>query len=135
MSSQPRIRLGRKGEDVACSFLKEQGYTVLERNWRCKRGEIDIIALDGDTLVFVEVRSRTQYDFGFPQESVKDLKKRRLLDAAKWYLTVKGLWNRMVRFDVIGILFEKGDIKIFHEQDILWESEISGSCNTYWQPW
>ena len=70
-----RKKLGRQGEDVAACYLEKSGYTLLQRNYTCRLGEIDIVALDRDVLVFVEVRSRRSEDYGLAQESVTERKK------------------------------------------------------------
>ncbi len=102
-----RIILGRKAEDAAAEYLKQQGYRLRERNFRCALGEIDIIAEDGDVLAFVEVRSRTSAFFGLPQETVNWNKQRKLRRLAAYYLAGKKEWQRKCRFDVIGVLFDQ----------------------------
>ncbi len=137
MSLSPsRVDIGKKGEEIAFSFLRRKGYRVVDRNWRCKMGEIDIIAMDGETLVFVEVRSLKMHrNLRTPEESVTIAKKKRLLNAARVYLGKNGLWHRKVRFDIIGVMFEKQGHRISHEQDIFWESEVVSGGDAYWQPW
>jgi putative endonuclease len=81
-----RKRLGALGEKMAADFLRKRGHRILERNYRCREGEVDIVALHGDTLVFVEVRTRTGGDFGTPEESITAIKKDRLVTAALRYL-------------------------------------------------
>jgi putative endonuclease len=76
---------GKYGEDLACEFIKKQGYKIIERNFRIRGGEIDIIALDGKTLVYVEVKTRTSYEFGRPEEAVTWYKIKFLERAAKFY--------------------------------------------------
>lgn len=102
-----RIILGRKAEDAAAEYLKQQGYRLRERNFRCAMGEIDIIAEDGDVLAFVEVRSRSSSLFGLPQETVNWIKQRKLRRLAAYYLERKKEWQRKCRFDVIGVLFDQ----------------------------
>jgi putative endonuclease len=109
-----RIDKGKRGEDVAAVFLKEQGLQLLAQNVRCVLGEIDLIARDGRTLVFVEVRSRSGSRFGLPQESVSPAKQRRLTQLAKWYLQRHHLENQAARFDVIAIRW------ILEEPEITW---------------
>ena len=77
---------GRNGEDIACSFLLQNGYRVIERNYRVKGGEIDVIAAKHDELVFVEVKTRSSLQYGYPEESVTRSKKIRLAPAARYYL-------------------------------------------------
>ena len=84
------------------------GYAIVERNFRCRFGEVDIIARDGDCLVFVEVRSHTSTDFGSPAESVGPRKQNRLYLTAETYLEAKKLENVDCRFDVVEVVFARG---------------------------
>lgn len=102
---------GTVGEDIAVKFLIRKGYHILERNWRIKGGEIDIVADDGGTIVFVEVKSRTSTEYGRGEEAITPHKKEKIISAAKACLRHKGQ-DRPCRFDVIAILFEKnGKVK------------------------
>jgi putative endonuclease len=96
--------LGKKGEEVALRFLKKKGYRIIEKNYVCKMGEMDIIAREKDTLVFVEVKTRTSITFGPPQLAVNDSKQRQLSKVALNYLKEKQLENVKARFDVVAIL-------------------------------
>jgi putative endonuclease len=96
--------IGAKGEGFACAFLERGGFKLLERNWRCKVGEVDIIALEEDDLVFIEVKTRTSLDSGFPEESVTRRKRQRYEMIAAYYLSEYCGMSRRVRFDVIAIL-------------------------------
>lgn len=98
-----RMELGSKGEELAVAFLKQRGYTILEKNFRCKFGEIDIIALERKTLVFVEVKTRSSLGFGSPQTSVTQKKQDQLTKVALFYLQKKQLFNREARFDVVAV--------------------------------
>ncbi|MHB1025651.1 MAG: YraN family protein [Desulfobacteria bacterium] len=95
---------GDAAEELACRHLDRSGFTIVERNYRTKVGEIDIVARTGDVLVFVEVRSLEAPDFGTPEESVTPAKRRRIVAAARQYLTnvPPSSW-REARFDVIAI--------------------------------
>ncbi|MDA3937675.1 MAG: YraN family protein [Actinomycetota bacterium] len=95
--------LGRKGEDAATAYLERVGLTVVERNWSTKSGEIDIVALDGETLVLVEVKTRRSMRTGTPEEAVSPTKQKRLIRLARAYLASTGIEPLAVRFDVIGI--------------------------------
>ncbi len=108
--------LGKRGELLACSFLTKKGYSILETNWRRKRLEIDIIALDGDELVFVEVKTRTTSIFGEPEEAVTPQKRRHLIQAANAYV-IKSGYDRGSRFDVISIIIENDNCTIHHIPD------------------
>lgn len=95
--------IGKKFEDKAVNFLENLGYRILDRNFRTRRGEIDIIALDGKTLVFVEVRFRKDSSFGTPQETVNKAKIKKIISAANRYISMKNLDFQDIRFDVIAI--------------------------------
>ncbi len=101
-------KLGPQGEEVAAGYLQRQGYQLLERNFRAKPGEIDIIARDGDTLCFVEVKTRASKDYGSGLESITTLKKRKLCQTALLYLTQNHLTDAKARFDVVSIQLEDG---------------------------
>ncbi len=95
--------LGSMGESLAISFLKKQKYAVLEKNYRCRCGEIDVIAKDGRTIVFVEVKTRRNSAYGPPQLSVTRSKQWQISKAALTYLQYKKLVETSARFDVIAI--------------------------------
>lgn len=101
------MRLGDKGEGLAVTFLRKNGYRIRERNYRTKIGEIDIIADDGDTLVFVEVKTRESIACGRPFEAVTADKKRKIAGTALQYL-MRFKEVPPCRFDVVSIYFEKG---------------------------
>lgn len=105
MSGQRRD-LGAAGEAAAADFLSRQGYTILERNYRCPAGEVDLVALERGTLVFVEVKTRRRNDFGSPFEAVDARKQRRMERAAVHYISHRRLHSRDARFDVIGVYWE-----------------------------
>lgn len=96
--------LGRYGEDVATRHLIDAGLVVLERNWRCAAGEIDIVALDGDTLVVCEVKTRSSVEFGSPLEAVTARKATRLARLAVEYRRSSGRPPGPVRIDLVGVL-------------------------------
>ena len=97
------IKIGKEGEELAVKFLKKNGYGIVERNYRCPYGEIDIIAMDSDVLVFVEVKTRTSDLFGLPKESVDARKQRHIIKASTEYLARSGLTDTPARFDVVSI--------------------------------
>jgi putative endonuclease len=99
----PRQRLGDEGEQVACRFLKRRRYAIVERNYRCRVGEIDVVALERDVVVFVEVKTRTDEGFGTPLHAVDERKQRQIVRAAQYYLRQKRLLERNVRFDVVAV--------------------------------
>ena len=98
-----RKSLGKAGEDLAERYLKRQGYAIVERNYRCPLGEIDLIALNKRVVVFVEVKTRRVDTSGAPLESVNAVKQRRLKRTALHYLNKHRLHDRDVQFDVVGI--------------------------------
>ena len=102
------VALGKYGEDLATRYLRERGLQILERNWRCPEGEIDLVALDGDCLVVCEVKTRRGTGVGDPVEAVTWAKSRRLRRLAAAYLRSRPGVVPQVRIDVIGILAEPG---------------------------
>ncbi|WP_457624456.1 YraN family protein [Persephonella sp.] len=94
---------GRLFEDRAVDFLKSSGYEIIGRNFKTRYGEIDIIARDGDTVVFVEVRYRKSSAFGSPEETINLRKIKKIIRAANRYISMKGLENTDIRFDVIAM--------------------------------
>lgn len=100
----PTLTLGRYGEDLAARYLGERGMQVLDRNWRCEHGEIDLVALDGDCLVVCEVKTRRSTAFGEPVEAVTWRKAARLRRLASAWLADHELRPDGVRIDVVGIL-------------------------------
>lgn len=103
-----RLRLGENGEELARIFLENSGYSIVARNWRCRLGEIDIIAKDGETLVFIEVKTRTDSAFGSPAAAVTLKKQRQIGKAAQCYLAEHDLFGSSARFDVIAIVSGRG---------------------------
>ena len=98
-----------KGETAARDYLRAKGYTILEENYAGQIGEIDIIAKDGETIVFVEVKARENTDFGYPIEAVTPQKVRKICLTAQQYLVHHRLLGKDVRFDVVAVL--RGEIE------------------------
>jgi len=98
--------LGDRGEELAVSWLEKQGIKVVERNFRCKGGEVDIVARDGATVVFVEVKTRRNLAYGVPQLAVTPFKQRQISKAALTWLLKKRSQDKPARFDVIAIVLE-----------------------------
>lgn len=96
--------LGQRGEDAAARYLKRQGYRILERNRYLGRNEIDIIAEEGDTIAFVEVRTRNVLDGVPPEDSIGPVKQRHLRQAAQRYIDQHGDESRYYRFDVVSVI-------------------------------
>ncbi len=97
------VAKGKLGEDRAVEVLRAAGFVIVERNYRCKLGELDVIARDGDVLVFVEIRTRSRADRGDALETVGALKQRKLARVAAQYLAVRRPAAKRMRFDVVGI--------------------------------
>lgn len=108
---------GLKGEQIAENFLQDKGYTILHRNWRFERKEVDIIAYKGDLLVFTEVKTRKNFDFGFPEEFV-DQRKQGFMKQAAEAFTNEHPQYMTIRFDIISICMDKGCVNdITHFED------------------
>jgi len=101
------VKLGQKGEELACNFLVNKGYRIIIRNFKTSIGEIDIIASDKETLVFIEVKTRKSLQYGRPFESVTRAKKRKIANVAKLYLKKLGEVPAC-RFDIVSIFHKKG---------------------------
>ena len=99
-----RVTFGKRGEDIACEELQKRGYVILDRRFRTRRGELDIVARDGMVIVFVEVKARTDGNFGDPFESITWQKRRRLGQMAAAYLLQKKLGDAPCRFDVVAVV-------------------------------
>lgn len=107
-----RQRLGRRGEEMAARRLEAEGYRVLARNYRCPFGEVDLVAEEGDCLVFVEVRTRRGDQWGTPEESVTKAKQAKLLRVAESYLDEHAAWDVDWRIDVVAIdVDERGGVR------------------------
>ena len=103
-----RILLGKSGEDLACRELRRRGYEILARRYRTRVGEVDIIARDGPTIVFVEVKTRRTAAYGAPGEAVGPHKQHKIWLMASDYLLRRGWYDRPCRFDVVAISIEEG---------------------------
>ncbi|MEK7648493.1 MAG: YraN family protein [Patescibacteria group bacterium] len=110
--------LGAFGEQLACEFLKQKNYSILEKNYRIRGGEIDIIAQDGNDIVFVEVKLRTAKRFGYPEEAVSCEKLRRIAKAIKSYLHHRHRHSPYIRFDIIAIEYRDTASTIRHIENI-----------------
>lgn len=115
-SMSKHIKLGKKGEQLAFDYLMSKGYYVLEQNWRFSRAEIDIIAMDGEILVFIEVKTRSYDFYGEPASTVDQKKQRLIMDAASIYADkINHEWE--VRFDIIGLIIDKKSTNLKHYKD------------------
>lgn len=112
--------IGQIGENLACTYLEKNNHKVIERNFRCKQGEIDIIAKDliKNELVFIEVKTRLNFHFGKPAQSVTTIKQHHILNVSKYYLYLHSLNNIFVRYDIIEIFVNDFQFKINHIKQI-----------------
>ncbi len=106
-------RIGEEGEEIAAKYLEDKGYKILERNFRCKIGEIDIIAKGGDILVFIEVKSKTGLGYGSPEDMVDRRKQKKVKRVAEFYMREKEIPSQDLdwRIDILAIEFEGGRIR------------------------
>ncbi|HTU45156.1 MAG TPA: YraN family protein [Bryobacteraceae bacterium] len=118
----PDAALGRRGEDLAHRYLRNSGFRVVARNYRPNEGEaeVDIIARDRDTVIFIEVKSRTSADFGAPDRAIGADKQKNIVRAARSYATRAGIAWSQVRFDTISIVFTNPP-SLVHQQDAFFD--------------
>jgi len=114
-----RHEIGKVGEDLAVKFLQNEGYKIIERNFECKQGEIDIIALDKKELIFLEVKTRTNIKYGKPVDAVDKTKQKHLTKAVEYYLYSRHLENKFVRIDVIEIYLINNKYRVNHIKQII----------------
>jgi putative endonuclease len=107
---------GASGEELACRHLESKGFAILDRNYRCRSGEVDIVAREADATVFVEVKERASRSHGEGLEAVTFGKRRRIIRAARLYAASRGLSERSLRFDVISIDWSEGLPRIRHDR-------------------
>jgi putative endonuclease len=122
MDRPARRRPGAAGEDLACAHLVGKGLRILARNYRCRSGEIDVVAEDRGTVVFVEVRERGGDSHGSAVESVTATKRRRVVRAARVYAATHGLGESALRFDVVAIDWGPNGPRIRHDEGAFAES-------------
>lgn len=103
-----RRTIGKEKEELAASFLRDQGYRVIEKNFRCRAAEIDLIAWEGNILSFIEVKYRSSSKLGDPLEAVGPVKQKRIYEAALYFISKKRIASEtQMRFDVVSILGEE----------------------------
>ena len=107
-----RKMVGKKGEEAARYLLEEKGYRIIETNYRCPLGEIDLIAAEGKTIVFVEVRTKTGMAFGSPEESINTDKSRRLYRLAQYYLKAKSKNEYPARIDLVAVMLDRKSLQV-----------------------
>lgn len=117
MKKNQHLEIGRLAENAACHYLIKNGYLLLEKNWRWKKAEIDIIAKDGDELVLLEVKGRSTMKYGNPELAISEKKRMLMMDAATRYMEmINHEWA--VRFDVISIIVQNNQVvQIDHFED------------------
>ncbi len=113
-----RHELGKNGEEAATEYLEKQGYEIIQRNFECRQGEIDIIAKDNEEYVFIEVKTRQTTKYGKPCEAVNERKQKHIWNATKYYLYLHKIENKPVRFDVIEVYKKKEKFYINHIKQI-----------------
>jgi len=107
-----KIITGRKGETIAVAFLKKSRYLIIETNYRCPLGEIDIIARDQDELVFIEVKTRKSTALGYPEQAVGVTKQKKMSRLALWYLERNNMHDAKARFDVVAVTMSQSEPEI-----------------------
>lgn len=112
-----RQKTGKEGEAFSIKYLKKKGYQIIHSNYNTPIGEIDIIAKDGDAIVFIEVKTRRSLYFGYPYEAVTYKKRRKLEKLALYYLKANKMADVAVRFDVIGLYQKEGNYQVEHIVD------------------
>ena len=114
-------QLGQWGENLAKTHLQAQGYTILAQNWRCRRGEMDLIAQDGDTLMFIKVKTRRGRDLGTPEDAITLHKARKLFAIAQAYLSEQEVGDIPWRIDLVAVELDKQGklLRCEHRQNIL----------------
>jgi putative endonuclease len=131
------LAVGRAGEDAAEALLRAKGLRVLGRNVTLGKLELDLVCEEGDTLVFVEVKTRAEGSLASPAEALTPQKRGRLVRAAQAYLSLHGLWSRPCRFDLVSVLARAGRIvDAEHVADAFRADDAGGSRGGgFWQPW
>ena len=114
MKDTKKITIGKDGEKIAAAYLKKNGYRIIEINFRCSIGEIDIVAKEKDDLVFVEVKTRKSIELGYPEQAVGIRKQKKMSQLALWYLQKRKIADTNARFDVVAVTLipEKNEVKL-----------------------
>lgn len=116
-------RIGKLGEDLAYQYLQKNNYKIIERNFTCRQGEIDIVAKDNrkKELVLIEVKTRTNFKYGNPCEAVNKQKKKHIYYAGQYYIYKNGIKNISIRLDVIEIYIKNGTYHLNHIKNAFYE--------------
>ncbi len=112
------VSIGASGEETAVKILKKHGYKIIERNYRTRQGEIDIIAKDGEYICFVEVKLRKSDDFGTPGDFIDERKQKKIIKTAQYYAVKKGIYDSPMRFDAVLINADFGVSKKYKAEVI-----------------
>ena len=114
MKDTQKITTGKEGEKIAATYLKKNGYEIIEINFRCPIGEIDIVAKEKKDLVFVEVKTRKSIELGYPEQAVGMRKQKKMSQLALWYMQKRKITDTNARFDVVAITLipEKNEVKL-----------------------
>jgi len=110
--------IGKYGEDIVCKYLEQNGYNIICRNFKTYNYEIDIISEYKNEIIFIEVKTRTSKQYGFPIESVNELKKKHIISATKYYVYKNSLENRNIRFDIIEVYVKEKESMINHIKNV-----------------
>lgn len=114
MSQLPRQLLGKEGEDIAADYLKKHGYRIITRNFRSRYGELDIVALHNQTLIFIEVKTRIGNEFGLPEEAVTPRKLREVIKTGEYFKLLHPELPEALRIDVVAIeMSTEGNVEAF----------------------
>ncbi len=108
------LEIGRMGEQEAAKYLKQKGYYIIQSNFRCKLGEIDLIAKHKDTLVFIEVKTRKNNLYGTPGQAVNKTKQKKIIKTALYYLKLNDLYHENIRFDIVEVWQHNHRVKNIH---------------------
>lgn len=113
--------IGKIGEELTCKYLVSNDYIIIDRNFSCRQGEIDIVAYDINNMeiVFFEVKTRTNFNYGIPSDAVNKLKKKHIIESIKYYLYSKELEKEYVRIDVVEVVINKHKYKINHLKGVI----------------
>ena len=129
------LERGMRGEVAAVSFLLDHQYKIMERNWRAKAGEIDIICSKDNLVIFAEVKTRSINSRTLPGEALTKKKQARLVRTASLYLSDKRLWHLQTRFDLLSVFARQNSFQVEHYTNVIEISHTMGSCHASWQPW
>lgn len=114
-----RHEIGKLGEDLACKYLQDKGYKIIERNFEARQGEIDIIAKDPNELVFIEVKTRSNISYGKPAEAVNEIKQNHLIKTIEYYVYSRHLEDEFIRIDIIEIYLLKNKYRVNHIKQVI----------------